>query len=229
MQLRQYITTPLPNNVASPTGDANNVETDPNYPVITPNTLQVGSHSFDTHTQHREVTTSGPFFTTLPAFQMPVVNSDYGQYVPPNGVLASTNPDATKISSVSVRDAAHPPSAHPPIAEDISFHQTQRPLSDYSVGSYAPDGVIIYNGPDDFANCFTSREAQPVCNFPESGPPPFDVSSTHHTTADSQNLWFDDYDPRSVTGRQDAQTLDTLGSGLERSFVRPNFLHILDQ
>jgi hypothetical protein len=217
LQLQQYIATPLSSNAASPSGfriDVNNVDIDPNHPV------QVDSHSFDTRTQHREVMASGPVFATLPAFQTPVVNPAYGQCASPDGVLA----DAAQISSISVRDVTHLPAAPLPIAGDNSL---QHPLFDPSFGSYAPDGVIAYNSRDGFANSFTSHEAQPVYHFSESGPPPFDLSFTHRTTADQQNLWLADHDPGSVTGHQDAQTLVTLGFGLERSFVRPNFLHVL--
>ena len=195
--------------------------------MITPNTLQVDSHPFDTLAQHHEVATSGPFFATLPAFQTPVVNPSYGQYASPNGVLASASPDVTKISPISVRDAAPPPAAPLSTASGSSFHQTQRPLSDSSARSHAPDGVIEYNARDGFANYFTSREPQPVYHFSESGPPPFDPSFTHRTTAYPQNLWLDGHGPRSVTDHQDAQTFDTLESGLERSFVSPSFLDVL--
>ena len=218
MQLQQYITTPLPNNVVSPGGfrfDVNNVETDPNHPVITLNTLQVDPPSFDTHAQHRDVITPGPFFTTPPVFQTPAVNQAYGQYVSSNGVLASASPDATNISSISVHDAARPPAAPLSIASDNSSHQTQRPLFDSSVGSYAPDGIVAHNGQDGFASCFTSREAQPTYHFPQSGPPRFDLLLTHQITADPQNLRLDGNDPKDITGHQDAQNLDTLGSGLE--------------
>jgi len=181
---------PLPDNVSpspSPSGfrfDASNVETDPNYPVITPNILQVDPHSFHTH---RDVTTSGPFLAALPAFETPVVNPAYVQYTSLNGVFASASPDPNKISSIS--------DAPLPIASDNPFYQTQRPLSDYSVSSYAHGAHDAYNvnDQDDFSNCFTPREAQPVYDFPESGgPPSFDLSFTHQTTADPQNLWFDD-------------------------------------
>jgi len=90
--------------------------------------------------------------------------------------------------------------------------------SHYSVGSYAPDGMIVaHDGRDGFSHCLIAREAQPVYHFSETGPSPFDLSSTHQTTTDPQNLWLGNHDPLSVIAHQDAQTLDTLGSGLEFS------------
>ena len=146
-----------------------------------------------------------------------MVNPAYGQYALPNGVFVSASPDATDISSISVRDAVHPPTMPLPIAGGNSFYQTERPLFDSPAGSHTPDGMIAHNGRNGFANCFTLREAQPVYHFSESGPSPFDVSFIHQTTAGTPNLWLDGHDLRSVTGHQDAQTLDTLGSGHEFS------------
>ena len=72
--------------------------------------------------------------------------------------------------------------------------------------------MVAHNGLDGFTNYFTPD--QQVYHFSESGPPPFDLLFTHQT-ADPQNLWLDGNDPRDITGHQDAQNLDTSGSGLE--------------
>ena len=69
--------------------------------------------------------------------------------------LQAQTPPKFRLSLISVRDAAHPPAAPLPIASDQSFHPTQHPLFDSSIGSYTPDSMVAHNGLDGFANYFS--------------------------------------------------------------------------